>query len=175
MNKRAKAARVRKLGSLAGLFLALALLLALLGRSLSWKNYLAGLRQPAGQAQPGTLAQADGLERWREPQAGELSFWACESALFEQGYARGSLRFENAGACPYTLVFELTAQVEGRARRVYRSPPIPPGYHLDGDKLSVPLKKGVYTAACVAYAYKKNGSAPVARSEAFEMVLDVRR
>ena len=176
MAKGPRGRRALKWLALSGLLAALAALLALLGHSLSLKNYLAGLGQPAGQAEPGTLAQAAGLERWREPEAGlfsELSFWSCESADFAQGYARGTLRFESAAGCPYTLVFEITAEVEGRARRVYRSPPIPPGYHLDGDKLDVPLKKGVYHASCVAYAYENDGSGPVACSEAFEIVLDV--
>ena len=171
----AKAARRRRRWILAGLFLALAALLVLLGRGLSWNNYFTGLRQPAGQAVPGTLAEAAPLERWRESEVDELSFWACESALFDQGYVRGSLRFETAAACPYTLVFELTAEVEGQAQCVYRSPPIPPGYCLDGDKLAVLLKKGVYQTSCIAYAYEKGGSAPVARSEAFEILIDIRQ
>jgi len=169
---------MRKYLALAGLLAVLAALVALLGRSLSLRNYLAGLAQPAGQAQPGTLAEAAGLERWREPEEGlfsALSFWACKNAEFAHGYARGALRFENAAGCPYTLVFEITAEVDGRARRVYRSPPIPPGFYLDGDKLDVPLKKGVYSASYVAYAYKQDGSAPVACSEAFEIILDVRQ
>jgi len=170
--------RALKYLALAGLLAALATLMALLGRSLSLGNYLAGLGQPAGQAQPGTLAEATGLERWREPEEGPfsaLSFWACKSAGFAHGYARGTLRFENAAGCPYTLVFEITAQVDGQSRLVYRSPPIPPGSHLDSDKLDMPLKKGVYHASCVAYAYRQDGSAPVACTEAFPIVLDIRQ
>ena len=146
-----------------GCVLLLALFVALLFRALRLGQYIQGMTQPSGQAEPGTLPQS--FPRWEELPTGELSFWACPAAEFSHGYAQGSLQFENAAASAYTLVFELTATLNKKTTLVYRSPPIPPGYVLNGAKLTLPLRKGIYQATCIAYAYEMESDTPAARSE----------
>jgi hypothetical protein len=151
--------------------LLLVLFLALLLRALRLGQYLQGMKQPSGTVEAGTLPQS--FPRWEERTPGELSFWVSPKASFPNGYAQGGLQFENAAASLYTLEFELTVEQKGKRISVYRSPPIPPGHTLNGAKLTLPLKKGDYQAACIAYAYEPNGATPAARSEEQHILITV--
>ncbi|MCL2107487.1 MAG: hypothetical protein FWH26_10590 [Oscillospiraceae bacterium] len=159
----------------AGLLCLLGLLFIFVWRVFSLGNVLDGMRQPAGLVERGTLPFPIPLERWRESDSEELAFWACDSAEFAHGYARGSLRFENAAAARHTIIMELRAVLkEGQEPRlVYRSPPIPPGHMLNGDKLDIALPAGTYDAFCVAVACGPDGKTPMAQSDQQEIKLTI--
>lgn len=163
LNKSVSRQFLRRCLTLVGCAAALFLFLMLTARILRLNQIFSGMRQLGGNVESGTLAEA-ALARWMEEPEQTLAFWACATANFAHGYARGSLRFENASACPYTLVFELTTTVRGVQKVIYRSPAIPPGHCLNGAKLLIPLKKGRYEAVCVAFAYENDSQAPAARS-----------
>jgi hypothetical protein len=163
----------RKILVLAVLAAALLALLFALLHGLSALNFLRGLNQSTGVPKQGPLPGVDWQERWHELPPEQLSFWACANAAFPNGFAQGALQFENSPASRYTLVFELTARVDGKSTVIYRSPPLPPGWHLDGAKLLCRLKQGVYAAQCVAYAYEDAAAPPVARALAQEMVVTI--
>lgn len=155
------------------LFALLGAFMVLTAQQLSLGDFINGLTQPGGKAQTGSLPGLAWEERWLEPQPGELSFWACGAAQFTHGYAKGTLRFENPAANPYTLIFELSLTLDGAEAVIYRSPALPPGSCLDGDKLSRPLKPGEYEAVCLVYAYGEDLQTPVARSAGQGITLTV--
>ena len=171
---RGRPPRLRRALTLA-LLLLLAVFFALLAHRLSLGNFIDGLGQPKGRVQAGALPGLDWEERWRQQPEDALSYWACESARFAHGFAAGSLRFENPPTSPYHLVFELSVEMRGKAAVIYRSPSLPPGNYLDGDKLARALEPGEYQAVCLVYAYEPGASGPCARSQGQRMAIRVEK
>lgn len=83
---------------------------------------------------------------------------------FESGTAEGDVRVENIPA--NHMLMSVQIKLDDTGQVVYETGIIEPGYHIQNDKLDVPLAKGVYHATAMFTAYDPDTEARVGQAGA---------
>ena len=97
--------------------------------------------------------------------ASSISFGLNFRPSFENGTAKGSLRFTNPPKNHYDMRVEVRLKSDGRL--IYDTGLMPSNSHISGDKLFIPLAKGTYEATAHMLAFKPDDpETPVNRATA---------
>lgn len=91
------------------------------------------------------------LQEYLQRQADEsnVSLKMNGQPVFENGSSEGTLLIENPHFNKYDMVARIYLGNDNTGRQIYESGRIPPGHHVDKDRLTSVLDKGIYEA--IAY------------------------